>query len=446
MFEGAGSYLGFGYEQARGIPGPITSYIPFQTESIDPKWGRRANPNINPRRARQKGRLLRVDIAGSVSGAPDSESQTRLRASHQGKVVSTQLTPGVIRHVMTPLMPGDPEEAVYRKTLSGVVYRDDGVPVMVTGGVVNKVTISIREGEYVSMSHDLAFENTTESDQPVPDAGNDAAFTGDLYVRGVRRDPDNEDDPVYVRVMTAGALDGSLPVPLVRAKIGGVDPGDPGYAAEFIGPDIAIVHGEWVDAYDAVQTPIGVSFNNPFQLRFQTDDTSDTLTVGDTWVIDPRIPVINPPFTSREVYDYGQLEALVDGKKYVWKDATIEGTKNKADERGLGSYFTQQFQDNGEWDWRVTLNRGYTSRTFVNLIKAGAVSSFRATLQGARIAATAYRDRHELYIPASQYDEAGSQVGNSGALQERVVMVGFDNGVDPVCTETAYNTLAIGAV
>jgi hypothetical protein len=437
-FEGAGAYLGFGYERAKGIPGDITSYMGFQTENIDPKWMRKPNPNINPRKARSKGRLMQVDIKGDTKGAPDSESQSRLRASHQGKVVDSVLDGpnSVYQHVLTALMPGDADPATYRKTLSGIIYRDDGVPLFVMGGRVEKMTLVIKAGDYVEMTHSLLFENTTESRQPIAAVGNNVAFTGVVLVRGVRRDPENAADSVFFKATTGGALDGTAKIK-VKLGVGGA----------YGGAEIPIVADKWTDVLDGanpgpVEIPMGPSYTNPFQVLFHPGAPGDVLTVGDLWESQPRIPIVaSPPYTTREVYDYGQVMMLVDSKQFVWKTVTLTGTKPRVEDRGLGSYFVQQVLDNGEWTWQVDLERSYVDRTFINLIKAGATSSALVTIRGDRIGASAFRDLHEWSLPAVQYDDAGTNVANANQEQEKVVMQAHDNRVDPICTERIINTI-----
>lgn len=440
MYEGSGSYLGFGYDLAPGIPGPITAFMEFQSESISPKWTKKAPPNINPRRATQRGRLLQVLIAGTVKGAPDAESQARLRANHQGKVVTTSPEAGVYQHVLSQLMPIDAPEAVYRKTLSGIVYRDDNAPQFVMGGVVSKVDISVKDGEYVDMSHDLMFGNVTESGPPVAAVANNAAWDGTLHVRGLRRDP-TATTPVYVRCFTGGLLDGTAKV---KMKIGGAAVGEGTFIAEFTGPDIAVVQEQWLDGVDDVLTPIGPSFTNPYQICFHdAADTDDVLTIGDTWTIAAKITVVAPTYSARSVYDYGQMVALVGGKQYIWKDAAISMTKPRTDNRGLGSYFSQGFTDNGEMACSITLNRNMVDRDFLNALQIDADSAFKATFTGNRIAATAHRDSHEILVSGVQYDDAGTQIANAGQNPEKVVLTGYDDGTHPIFQETLVNTIAV---
>jgi hypothetical protein len=354
----------------------------------------------------------------------------------------------VYQHTLSPLMPGDAAPAIYRRTLNGVIYRDDGAPQFVKAGRVETVNIAIKENDFVEMTHDLMFEHFTESGSPVAAAANNVAFTGFAMPRGVRRDPDEAVLPVYVRVTVTGALDGSLPHPQIKAKIGGVVPTDAGFAAEFTGPAI-VVDGvdSFVDLLEgALGVPIGPSFNNPFQVAFHTATPADILTVGDAWTIPARIPVISPTYTSREVYDHGQAVALIDGKKYIWHNVAIKGTKAQVEDRGIGSYFVQQILDTGEWMWEVTLERNYTDRNFEAAIRAGRVSAFIVTLTGDRIGASLFRDQYQLILASTQYDEAGSNVANQGVLGERIVMKAFDNKVDPIAQEIFVNTIPTGVI
>ena len=433
-FEGSGSYFGYGYETSRGIPGAtIDQYMQFQKESLRPKYDKKPNPNINWRRMAQKSRLLSVALGGAISGAPDAESQARLRAHHQGKCVTTELMAATAyEHVLSPLLPSDPAEAIYRETVHGVIYRDDAVPMRMYGGKVSDVTITADEFAYVSMEHALQFEHYCELGDPVVVQAN-PGFTGTVYVRGVARASWAAAAEVYFKCETAGALDGTAEI-ITKMGLAGV------YGAT----KYAVVANQWITINDEADQPLGPDYWQPVQICFVPGAPGETLTKGatpDEWKIARTRTVDAPTYTSRQIYDASQITMTIGGVSKVLRGVTIKGTKPRAPWGGLGSKFVQRLADSGEISWVVTLNRKYQDRDFIDAVRAGTSAEVSFSAVG-DVLGGGYRDSHTIVLADCQYDDAGSEVASAAALEEQVVLSAFDNGVDPICVETIVNSIA----
>lgn len=538
-FEGAGAYLGFGYEVSVGVPGTITDWTPLQSETLNPKYIKKDNPNITGRRSTQKGRLLGIDANGGFKVVPDAESTARLHASFMGKVVTTPLSfeslttalvpansnlkytskiagdqtirvryvdpaaasaalsvavsgqditvnlatsagsvitstaaqiaaaiaaaapanalvavvnapgnsgAGVVtamayaaltatafayQHVLTNLLPGDATPATYRDSFDAIIYRDDSRPMLMLGGRVSSITDVIKARDYVEETIDMIFDRFTRQAQPVANGGNNVAFTGKLYTRGVRRDPANVTDSIFVKVVVGGALDGTAKV---TAKIGAATAYDDTKLATPLAE-------QWFDINDSLGVPAGVSLSTPVQGLFHKLLVGDVLTVGDIWEITPRIPVAAPTYSTAEVFDGSQVVAIVGGKQYQFKAGTVKGTKAKSGEPTVGSVYSGRILDNGLFAWTLELDRNYIDTDFIDSVEGGASADVTVTMTGDDIGSTGIKFSKQYHWPAMSFLNAGTNVANANAEQEKVTLSAYDNQVNPICTLTFVNTI-----
>lgn len=434
MYEGAGGYFGYGYEQAPGIPGTITSYLPMQSENFEFKAEKKQNPNMTPRGTKLKGRLTGMTGKGTVKNAPDCESMARMRAHHRGKVDTSTLDAGegVYQHLLEDLLRSDAEPATYRRTLSGVVYRDDDRPMWMTDGRVQSITIEAKEGDYLTVTHEILWGHRSRVGLPVESAVN-AAFTGTLHARGVRRDPASTSgttNDVYVKVITGGALDGTA---TIKMKIG---------SATAYGATVYEVYADrWMVVYDETGLVVGASQINPMEILFHQASGGDVLTADDEWIIPAQQTVAIPTYTERDVYSGGQVIAEIDDVQYEVKNWTIKGTFPRTQVGRVGSIFTKT-HDNGQVDWSIDFDRQYNDTDFVDALESGAESHVYFECKGDLIGESGIRDSWWLDFPSVEYDDAGTNNANAGQLQEKVMMSAFDNGSDGICTEGLINTIA----
>ena len=432
-FEGAGAYLGIGYELSEGVKGAVRIYVPFVSEALGAKPNRKPNPNITNRRATQRGRLLSVPIGGVTTSAADAASEALFRANQQRIVDTTELVAAkAYSHVLRSELPGDPAEALYRKTVFAEMYRDDAEPELYSGGKVAQMVLTYKEAEYVTIAHTLGFTRLTRVADPVEVSN--AAFSGAIYVRGI---PRASMGTVHVQCSTSGALDGTAKV---KVKVGSISTYD--------GQEYSVVAGEWIKIYDEDDQPLGPSEHNGLEILFTAggvltaDPDGSGSGLGDEWTIAAPRTVLTPTYSDRNVYSGAQVIATLNGVEYVISQIQVTATTAKTPRIGLGSLFVREQQDSGLNAWALKIDRGYVDTVFYNAMLQEAECAITIKMTGDLLSDTVYRDSHQLVFAACQYSAAGTNVANAGAEEESIVLEAVDNGTDPICEETIVNGIA----
>jgi hypothetical protein len=430
-FEGQGAYLGLGRELAPGVPGSISTWLPFDSEEMAPEVTREANNNVRPRVGPGRGRVLSMAMGGNTTLKADPESAAIAAAHQLGKVDTTNPGDGdVYLHVMEFLQPGDDEEAVYRKTLFSESYRDDGRPFMVPYVKVSERVITMTEGAFVEEQITLMGGVMTTLDDPVADLDGASTFSGTAHVYGIPRAGLAGD--IIVEITTGGALDGTA-----KAKVKVTE------GASHSSEEYAVVSGKKFRIKDHEGAHIGVSPDKPVQFMLRG---TGNLAAGDTFTISYPRAVASPSFSTRNVYIGGQVVVTVNATEaeYIVNSAVVTVSTPQEHRQGLGSTWNQKVRkapDNVSVT--VSLEREYVDTDLWDALLANQSVSVKFEMEGDAIEGVVL-DKRMIEVFAMDVESAGpGGTDNVGAYDESVTLGAYDNGTDPLYRETWRNTIAV---
>lgn len=436
-----------GFELAEGVPGHDFYSIPFESESFAAEPTYEPNPNLNPTGNETQGEILRMDGSGQLVCAANSESLLFVRIHHHGFAAKTSPAAGVHLWELRDIEEGvDAPLAFNVDSLHYGVWRDEETnpsEYRVLGAKVTEFNARTDANSYVFMDHDHVFLRDRIVKKPDEIAVN-AAYAGTVEVRGHRAGGDEYGDYYKFRVVTAGALDGSLPLPTIQWGKG---------AAAYPGVGIAtypVVPNEWLDAHNPDGTIAGLA-ESPLQIRFIADPATDVLTAADEWRILATAPKPVPAFSARPNLLSTRCEVRFSRNGGVtWFTKVIEGGftlkmgRPREVKFGLGSVFGQRIgrpDDARKW-WELGFNTTYQDRDLVNAMRSGVAFQAYARFDGAFIGATGLKDFAEYTLEKLRVTQAGSNISTAGDLPESPVLRAFSSEGSPLCIERYQNTIA----
>lgn len=496
----------YGFERAEGVPDRTSTFVPFDSESMTMDRPYEPDPNLDPSGNETAGDGLKAEGSGSISGSPNSESWLSMRAHQHGFYEHTE--PEADVHLWTLRDFDETEDdpvSHYIDSLFFGAWRDQSVLPSEYFGMGAKVTdfeLSVDANKHVMVSHDMLYLRDRYMRKPV-ELAVDAAYTGDVEVRGHRQSGDENGHAFGLRVSTAGAIGvakwkmgtgvviasltsvGTLATAITliphgfttgnTVTVAGATPAEYNVTAVITvtgastftyvivdaddvaatGTITAVKYGateyfivdDWTTIVDPADALVGTR-REPVQVR-ATPQTGDLFTVGDEWRIYATAPKPVAVYSTRPKLNGTELElrfSLNSGATWITKIIDTfslkMGTPREA-KFSLGSKYAQRigYPANAKRWWEASFGREYLDRDLEQARVSGTTISAYAKFFGAPIGATGEEDFAEFELSRMRVSQAGSTVTGPGDLAETVTMRAFSEAGSTLCIERYQNTV-----
>lgn len=429
-----------GFERAEGIPGHDFTSIKFTSETFDMDRPDEVDPDLDPSGNETSGENLKAEGKGKLTAAGHTESMLKMRIQQHGFYDKTIPVAGVHLWELRDFdETSDTPIAFNVDSLHGGIWRDqlvDPTEYSFFGARTNEFTCSVDANKYVRFEHDMLYLRDRDMAAPIEQAVN-AAFLGDMHVRGYRNSSLDDAEYLKFKFTDAGAFDGSAK--FVTGK----------GAAAYGTTEYPLVANTWTD-FMIDDLPAG-SRLEPLQILVRTDALS-VATVDDEFRIYPTETKPVPVYSSRPKLNGAALEMRfsLDGGT-TWFTKTVDqyslkfGTPISAD-FSLGSIYAQNITkaDNAKRWWEVTLNRpDFSDRDFLKAMKSRTRIEVFIRFYGGYIGATGLEEYAEFSLPVMRITQAGATVTRAGKLPESVTLRAEPESAGaPLCYERYRNTIA----
>lgn len=419
------------FERREGVPSNNWSFIPFATESMRMEYTAKSGANIDPSGNEGESEILEAHGTGSISGEFTSESALKLRAHMQEYNEVANVTAGVELWELRDLDEvNDTPVAYYKDSLAVGVSRDEQnnpSEYVALGAKASRMELQVSKFEYATMTHDFLFTRDTRSRKPHEQAV-DAAWTGDIFIRGHRPYTDQFGDYYKFKVPLGGG--GVLGVAtFVWGKGAGAYSATP------------FVTATVMDVRDGADAIVG-SPSIPYQILIDAP-AGHVFTAGDEFYLYPTALKAVAAFDTRPRLHGAAALIEIAGVAgtYPIDEFTLQHGVPREAKGGIGSIFDQYIgepTESKQW-WEFSFNRTYLDNSFESALLHGAAMSVYAKLYGKKIGATAYDDFAEYELSNMKITAAGATVQNPGDNPETVTFRAF--GAE-MCVERYQNTVS----
>jgi hypothetical protein len=402
------------FEVSEGLPGSDFTFIPFATESLDMQYTAKPDPNIDPSGNEGDQEILEAHGTGSLSGAFSSETQLKFRAHMHEYNETTEVVAGVQLWELRDLDEvNDTPVAYYKDSMNFGIWRDERdnpTEYSIYGAKASRMELSVSRGEFATMTHDWLFTRDTYSRKPFEQAVN-AAWTGDIHVRGHRAAGDENGDYYKLKVPVGGG--GAVGVATFVWGKGVGAYGTTEYTTAAI-----------MDVMNANDTLAG-SEKIPYQIML---DPGGVFTDGDEFRIYPNALKAVASYSTRPRLHGAAALIEIGGVSGTFpiEEFTIQHFVPREAKGGIGSIFDQNIGKPAQAQRAVEFSfaRTYIDLRYKQALLQGAAISMYLKLSGRQIGATVHNDFAEYEAAALRVTGAGSTVQNPGDNPETVTLRG----------------------
>jgi len=427
-----------GWETSEGVPGHDQDFVPFATEGLAMAPDAKDSANLDPSGNRPETTILGAHGTGTITGEFNSEAWLRARIhmwadENTGEAFFEQenQATGVERYTLRDFDPVDDDLLdFYAGSMHAGVWRDERenpTEYRALGMKAAKMTLSVKAGEFATIAHDFLYLREGYSDNPAEIAVN-AAFTGELFVDGLRAPGDANGDEYNFKIPVGG--DGVLKVAkLVWGK------NDVYGTTEYLTATV-------INIKNADDTLASEDPKIPFRLLIIP---GGVFTAGDEWKIDPLSLKPVAVFSTRPKLNgaAAMLEYTLGAvtKTRRIEEYTVEHYRPREAKPGIGSIYDQTIetpQDSRVY-WTLSFSSTYRDLEIKQAMMQNRPFALHTVLTGGNIGSTGKQDYLELTFSDMRV------TGGGGAN----IQSPGDNAENPTfqsagasCTEVWQNTIA----
>lgn len=428
--SGRNAQVRISFETSEGVPGHDFTFLPFTTESLEMEYTPKPDPNIDPSGNEGETEILEAHGTGDISGAFNTESLVKLRAHMHEYYEIENVTTGVEKMTLRDLDEvNDTPVSFYTGSLNAGIWRDERdnpTEFSALGLKASQMELTVGKFDWAVMKHSFLFTRDSYARKPFEQAVN-AAWTGDIHVRGFVRETDYR----------------KFKVPAGGGGVLGV--------AKFVWGEGAAAYGTTeyltaavMDVMNDDDTLAGTR-QVPYQILIDAP-AGHVFTAGDEWRIYPFALKAVASFSTRPKLTgtAALLEFTLDGstKSYRISEFSLRHGVPREAKGGIGSIYDQEIglpAESKRW-WEFEFSRNYVDLELKHALALSIPISVYVKLFGKKIGSTAHEDYAEWTLPNMKITSgAGITTQSAGDQDESPVLRSF--GPNP-CTEVYQNTIS----